>query len=118
MGRPRLQRGDIVLCPFPFTDLTGRKSRPAVIVSANPQTDDLVVAFISTVIPPTLALTDYRLDDQHPDFHRTGLKTISLFRLRKLMTLERHLIQRRLGRVSPTIEAELDTRLKLALALE
>ena len=117
MARPVLQRGDVVLVTFPFTDLTGAKVRPAVIVSANPQTEDVVVAFISTVIPPVLDPTDYQLDDQHPDFRHIGLRFTSVFRLRKLMTLERHLIRRRLGRANPTIQAELDARLKLALAL-
>jgi mRNA interferase MazF len=117
MPRRVLQRGDVVLVTFPFTDLTGTKVRPAVIVSANPQTEDMVVAFISTVIPPVLAPTDYQLDEQHREFHQTGLRFRSVFRLRRLTTLERHLIRRRLGRVSPALQAELDARLKLALAL-
>jgi hypothetical protein len=35
MAKP-LHHGDVVLVPFPFGDLSGRKVRPAVIVSADP----------------------------------------------------------------------------------
>lgn len=43
---PALHRGDIVLVPFPFTDLTGEKVRPAVIVSPDPVGEDIVLAFL------------------------------------------------------------------------
>ncbi len=46
-----LQRGDIVLVPFPFTDLSGQKLRPAVIISPDPVGEDILLAFISSVIP-------------------------------------------------------------------
>ncbi len=58
----RLRRGDIVLVPFPFTDLTAEKLRPAIIVSPDPQGVDIVIAFISSVMPVGgLASTDFHV---------------------------------------------------------
>jgi len=64
-----LHRGDVVLIPFPFTDLTGRKVRAAVIVSPNPVGTDIILAFITSVVPSPLLSTDYLLEKSHPDFH-------------------------------------------------
>ena len=113
-----LRRGDIVLVPFPFTDLTAEKLRPAVIVSVDPQKVDVIIAFISSALSPAeVSQTDYLLSQDNPDFVPTGLKKDSTFRMRKLLTIGRGKIIRRLGRVSPAIQKELDTRLKRAVGL-
>jgi len=114
-----LKRGDVVLVPFPFTNLTTEKLRPAVIVSVDPQRIDVIIAFISSVVSPgEPSETDYVLHQDELDFVRTGLKKTSTFRMRKLMTIERSRIIRRLGRVSPAIQKELDIRLGQALGLQ
>jgi mRNA interferase MazF len=45
-----LSQGDVVLVPFPFTDQTGNKRRPAVIVSNRSinNSDDVILAQITT----------------------------------------------------------------------
>jgi len=118
MPRVPLKRGDVVLVPFPFTDLAAEKLRPAVIVSPDPQELDVVIAFISSIVPSReTAETDFLLTPDDPDFAKTGLKKSSVFKMKKLLTIDRTKLVRRLGRVSPPIQDELDRRLRNALGL-
>ena len=112
-----LERSDIVLVPFPFTDLSSTKVRPALIISSDPQGEDIVIAFISSVVPDTPGATDFLLSDKHPDFTASGLKKNSVFKMRKILTISSTLILRRLGRISAPIQKELDNLLKKSLAL-
>src|SRR2546421_7853105 len=101
MAKP-LQHGDVVLVPFPFADLTGRKMRPAVIVSADPQGSELIVAFITSVLTnrsPRGAEVELLRSD--PEFRSSGLKVDSLVRPDKLVTLSSNVISRRLGTTGP-----------------
>jgi mRNA interferase MazF len=112
-----LKRGNIVLVPFPFTDLSSRKVRPAVIISPDPQGEDILLAFISSSPSDKLAATDFLLESKHPDFSKTGLKRTSVFKLNKLLTLHHSVILRRLGSVSKYLQNGLDKRLAKAVGL-
>lgn len=84
--------GSIVLTRFPFTDLSGDKRRPALVVSRdNDRRTDLVLCFITSVprsgpdmapIAPTPS---------------TGLKVPSVVRFDKLATLDLAVIAGRIG---------------------
>ena len=113
-----IHRGDIVLVPFPFTDLSGAKVRPAVIISPDPQETDVLLAFISSVIPSgPVAATDFLLESFAPDFRPTGLKTTSVFKRKKITTIEGSRLGRMIGKITPATQAQLDSRLLLAIGL-
>jgi mRNA interferase MazF len=53
--------GDVVLVPFPFSDQSGAKKRPAVVVSAsryNASRPDLVIMAITSQIRPSLGFAE------------------------------------------------------------
>ncbi len=114
-----MERGTLVLTLFPFTDLSSSKRRPAVIVSkVEKSKKDVIVAFISSVIPAKAEATDFILEVTHPDFTITGLKKKSIFKMDKLVTLQTNIFTGEIGSISKSIMAELETRLKLALDLK
>ena len=113
-----LNRGDIVLVPFPFTDLTATTVRPAVVVSSdsfNRSSEDAIFLFITT--KPYKSMYDFRVNKGDPGFKGTGLKYASTFRASKVMCLEQKITQRRLGRASQAILKKTSAALKLLLDL-
>ncbi len=117
MRATALSRGDVVLTPFPFTDLTGASLRPALVVSSGTIGEDIVLAAISSVVRGAVAPTDLAVDSAHPEFGQTGLRVKSVIRLHKLVTVEHALIRRRLGRVGPQLQTEVDRLLRVVLGL-
>lgn len=113
-----MRRGTVVLTPFPFTDLTGSRVRPAVIVSRSDRPgDDVILAFISSVPPQTLLKTDLLIEASHPDFPTTGLKVRSVIKCDKLATVERRILLGEIGQLSHALIQELNERLRYALEL-
>lgn len=96
--RRRLSRGDVVLVHFPFTDLTGQKLRPAVIVG-RVRGDDVIVAFMTSRVTGAgtgggrAELAEHLLEPEDAEFRLTGLKGAGVLRLDKLATLHRPLVR-------------------------
>ena len=105
-----MRKGDVVLIPFPFTDLSGSKLRPAIVLIATAY--DLTVCFVTTQLK-WQEPTDVPLAPSA----NTGIKKPSLIRTSKLATLDKLLAVGRLGQLTPPELAELDGQLKLLLQL-
>jgi mRNA interferase MazF len=98
MSTTILEFGDIVLVPFPFTNQIASKRRPAVVVSNpafhNRRPDLILMAVTSQVRTPILA-GEVLL----ADWAAAGLLKPSVAKP-VLMTVEKPLILRRLGRLN------------------
>ena len=87
-----MKKGDIVLIPFPFTDLSGNKNRPAIILVDSEE--DVTVCFITT----QLRLKS-EFDILLQPSYQNGLKRASMIKLNKLATIDKELIIGKLGRL-------------------
>lgn len=109
------QRGDIVLIPFPFTDFSATKTRPAVVVNSDIYhtiRSELLLAYVSSQISKANPILDYRL----ADWSAAGLPQPSFVRP-KIAAIEPSLIVYQIGTLSERDLLELDRRLRLAMAL-
>ncbi len=114
-----MKRGAVVLAKFPFTDLTASKRRPAVVVSPeNRRNEDVIVAFITSMIPEQVSETDLVVSPEHVDYNESGLTRTSLGRTDKLATLNRSVLTGELGKFSSGTMKQIDLALKKALGLE
>ena len=88
-----MSKGTIVLVPFPFTDLSGQKVRPALILSSSKYREDCVVAFISSLRQKKLLLFDIPLLASRTN----GLKMDSVIKIDKIATLQKKTVLGTLG---------------------
>jgi len=89
---------DVVVVPFPFTDKTTTKRRPALILSDarafNLQVGQAVMAMITSA-----KNSDWPLDIEICDLPAAGLPSPSIIRM-KLFTLDEKLILRKAGKLA------------------
>jgi mRNA interferase MazF len=105
-----MKKGDIVLVPFPFSDLSGNKNRPAVIIIES--ADDVTICFITTQLKWQ---SEYDILLQPTPLN--GLKKESLIRLNKFATIDKDLVIGLLGKLDEDTLARVNHNLIKILRL-
>ena len=105
----QVKRGKIVLVPFPFTDMTNTKIRPALVVYVGKK--DAIVAFISSKIPDFADETEVIIKSHDQSFKKTGLKTSSVIKLDKITTIDKSLIYGELGEIDDDLRREINEKI-------
>ena len=107
------KRGHVVFVPFPFTDLSSAKQRPALVISAdsfNAVRSDVLVAAITSQLPATLEADEFLIPSN--ELALCGLPKPSLVRLTKLVSLHQQLVVKRIGTLPAPTLAEVLNRLR------
>jgi mRNA interferase MazF len=114
-----VQRGDVVMVDWLFSDRTGSKRRPALVVQAdvyNTSLDDTILAMITGSARRRVgAATQLEIDISTPDGAQSGLVINSVVQCENLVTVDRNFILRVRGRLSPALMGKIDACLKAAL---
>jgi mRNA interferase MazF len=105
-----MNKGDIVLISFSFTNLVGSKLRPAIVLASTNL--DITVCFITSQIN-WREQTDIILLPND----KNGIKKESLIRTSKIATIDRNLAQGLLGRLSDNEVLELNKKLQILFQL-
>ena len=106
-----MAKGDIILITFPFTDLSGSKLRPALVLADN--SFDITVCFITTQTQ-WQEQTDVLIIPNATN----GLRIQSYIRTSKIATLDRSLAKGLLGKLSDVEIIELNIKLKALFQIQ
>lgn len=99
MAAEAYPHGSVVFVPFPFTDLSGRKRRPALVVVSGEgfHEDDLILCAITSRVPESLSAWEVILEAGNMEDGK--LPKRSVVRVGKLFTMHRSLVAGRFGSV-------------------
>src|SRR5688572_22741243 len=89
----RFVKGDVIVAPFPYSDLTSNKRRPAVVVTSL-DGDDLILCAISSQARVDEA---YAIEIKKDDFVAGALKQTSYIRYDHLFTGDSNIVEYKVG---------------------
>ena len=85
-------KGDIVVIPFPFSDLSGSKRRPAFVLADLPGNDIILCQITSR-----FRKDKFSIELSQNDFSNGGLPVLSYIRPNRIFTADKNIIVRKAG---------------------
>ncbi|MBL7178127.1 MAG: type II toxin-antitoxin system PemK/MazF family toxin [Desulfobacteraceae bacterium] len=98
----RFVKGDVVVVPFPFSDLSQSKRRPALIIASLEGDDAILCQITSKTIKDS-----YAISIDGTDFTSGSLRQQSNVRPNRLFTADSHIILYRVGSIKKEKMAQL-----------
>jgi len=104
------EQGDLLLVPFPFSDQSGKKVRPVIVISSNEfnrDSEDLIVVGVTSNISKdkyTINLTNNNLDEGN-------LTVLCCVKVENVLKLDKGLIIKKIGRINKNTLKEIVSKL-------
>jgi len=116
-----IEQRDIVLLPFPFTNLSGQKKRPVLVISKdefNAQSEDIIVVQITSKL--TSGFSKYNVVIDNNDLEACYGKPIikSLVKPYRIFTIEKRKVIKKIGKLSEKKFREVLEKLKEVITLQ
>ncbi len=108
-----MRRWDIILTPFPFSDLSGQKVRPALVLFVSEKRGDMIIAFLTSNLFRR-SMHDVSVSQSKEN----GLRIDSVLCLTKLSTLDTKCAIGKLGTLEPRYRKEVHARLHELLGFD
>ena len=105
-------KGDIVLVPFPNSDLSTWKRRPALVLYEDPLENETTIAYISSKTPIILSVNDILITRGTPS---SGLIHNSVIKINKITTIKTHFIAGLLGSADESLQVQVNRALDACL---
>lgn len=107
----KISQRDILLVPFPFSDLSGKKLRPVLVVSKddfNNHSDDMIVCAITS----NLAKSYYSFDFENSDLEEGKLFDRSIIKIESIAKLKKRLVIKKIAKIKKEPFLEIMKKLK------
>ncbi len=102
----RFVKGDVVVTPFPFSDLKSSVKRPALVV-ADLKGEDIILCQITSKDHPD----PYQIQLNKNDFSNGGLKIVSFIKPSILFTLRNSIIFYKAGKINKNKIKEVEDKI-------
>ncbi|MEK6897349.1 MAG: type II toxin-antitoxin system PemK/MazF family toxin [Nanoarchaeota archaeon] len=102
-------QGDMLLVPFPFSDQSGRKVRPVIVLS-NDEFNEHSQDIIAIGITSNISKDKYTLDLDNKDLKEGKLMTKCVIKVENILRLDKSLIIKKIGKIK---EGKLDKIIKI-----
>lgn len=94
-----IEPGDLLLVPFPFSDQSGRKARPVIVISnngLNKYSEDIIVIGVTS----NISKDKYALSLTNNNLEEGKIHTSCCIKAENLLKLDKELIIKKIGKIN------------------
>lgn len=105
-----IEQGDLLLVPFPFSDQSGKKVRPVIVISNNEfnrYSEDVLVVGVTS----SISKGEYTILLTNKDLKEGKLFTNCCIKIENILKLDKELIIKRIGKVNMSITRNIKSKL-------